>query len=236
MLTLIIIRSKSIRDQLSIKDQNPDSFSSSDRNPYIKRITEIRETVTKTERIRGVSARLHKCMTRNSLCWIHCLLALFLSVILGFLFYQLPHTRDGIEKRENLFHIIVFPNFDLIFVVYNFSFSRSFIQYIQYEGFSCIRSWSHKSFLSCSQLPTCVFSDGFLVFANNPNAHFYILSFVNSIFPSFFYLPLFFVLSGLSHSSTENSVEKFVLFFIIIVLAFSSCSSLFSRILIRMIS
>ena len=109
---VFIHRSKFIRDQLNIKDQSLDSTSPRNLNPYIKRITEIRETVTKNERIRGVSTRLRKCLTRNSLCLIHCLLALFLSVVLGSLFYQLPHTRDGIEKRENLFHIIVIPKND----------------------------------------------------------------------------------------------------------------------------
>lgn len=108
-------RSKSIRDQLSSLQSSSSSDSSLGRNPYIKRITEIRETVTKAERVRGVSKRIHKCMTRDSLCLIHCLLALFLSILLGSLFYQLPHTRDGIEKRENLFHILVISYLLILF-------------------------------------------------------------------------------------------------------------------------
>ena len=76
-------------------------------NPYIQRILDIRETVTLNKRIPFVATRLRKCMTRTGLCQWHCILGLVLGVVLGLLFYQLPETRAGIEKRENLFHVIV---------------------------------------------------------------------------------------------------------------------------------
>ena len=77
------------------------------RNPYTVRISEIRETVTKEKRIQNVASRLQRCMTRTSMCAMHCLVALLLSLLLGVLYYNIPAIRAGIEKRENLFHILV---------------------------------------------------------------------------------------------------------------------------------
>lgn len=71
------------------------------------RISEIRETVTKEKRIQNVATRLQRCMTRTSICAIHCLVAFLLSLLLGVLYYHMPVIRAGVEKRENLFHIIV---------------------------------------------------------------------------------------------------------------------------------
>ena len=55
------------------------------RNPYTVRISEIRETVTKEKRIQNVASRLQRCMTRTSMCAMHCLVALLLSLLLGVL-------------------------------------------------------------------------------------------------------------------------------------------------------
>ena len=76
-------------------------------NPYVQRILDIRETVTLNKRIPNVAKRLRKCMTRTGFCQWHCILGLLIGVFLGILFYQLPQTRAGIEKRENLFRVIV---------------------------------------------------------------------------------------------------------------------------------
>lgn len=87
--------------------QPPPSDSSSDQNPYIFRINEIRDTVTKGERVPFLAYRLRKCFTRSTYCQWHCSMAVLLAVLLGLLFHDLPSTRAGIEKRENLFRIIV---------------------------------------------------------------------------------------------------------------------------------
>ena len=108
---LLWFSTRTIRNQLMQPAPPPPTMSPGsppiERNPYTKRIAEIRETVTKAKRIQGVAGRLNKCMTRNSMVLIHCLIALFLSLLLGGMFYQLPCYRAGIERRENLFHIIV---------------------------------------------------------------------------------------------------------------------------------
>lgn len=86
---------------------NTSSSHPPSRNPYTVRISEIRETVTKEKRIQNVASRLQRCMTRTSMCAMHCLVALLLSLLLGVLYYNIPAIRAGIEKRENLFHILV---------------------------------------------------------------------------------------------------------------------------------
>lgn len=76
-------------------------------NPFIYRITEIQDTVTKGKRVPFVANRLRKCFTRGGYCQWHCVMGVILAILLGTLFYDLPSTRAGIEKRENLFRIIV---------------------------------------------------------------------------------------------------------------------------------
>ena len=107
---IIIYRSRNIYSKLS-SSSSSQAFSPGKRlastNPYIQRITTIRETVTKNARIGSVASRLKKCLTRTSLFSIHCWMALILSIILGILYCDIPYTRDGIEERESLFHVIV---------------------------------------------------------------------------------------------------------------------------------
>lgn len=76
-------------------------------NPFTKRITEIRDTVTKSRRVRCTAARLKHCITRSGLCRTHCVLGAVLGVVIGLVYYGLPTTRSGIEKRESLFRIVV---------------------------------------------------------------------------------------------------------------------------------
>lgn len=91
--------------QIAAKSSEVPSLTKS---PYIQRINQIRDSVTKEQRIPFVSKRLRKCFTRTTLCQWHCIIAFILAIVLGLMFYDLPSTRSGIEKRENLFHIIVF--------------------------------------------------------------------------------------------------------------------------------
>lgn len=76
-------------------------------NPFTKRITEIRETVTKVKRVPFVASRLKKSITRKRIALWHSCFAIFVGLLLGLMFNNLPQNRLGIEKRENLFHIIV---------------------------------------------------------------------------------------------------------------------------------
>lgn len=46
-------------------------------------------------------------MRRNGLLRLHCVLGVVLGLVLGLLYYGLPMSREGIEKRESLFRIIV---------------------------------------------------------------------------------------------------------------------------------
>ena len=76
-------------------------------NPFTKRLNEIRETVTKNHRVKYTAVRLRNCMRRNGLLRLHCVLGVVLGLVLGLLYYGLPMSREGIEKRESLFRIIV---------------------------------------------------------------------------------------------------------------------------------
>lgn len=85
----------------------PQHHTSQQSNPFTKRITEIRETVTKSHRVGCTAARLKRCVTRNGLYRTHCVLGAVLGVVIGLIFFDLPTTRKGIEKRESLFRIVV---------------------------------------------------------------------------------------------------------------------------------
>ena len=91
--------------QIAMKSSEVPSLTKS---PYIQRINKIRDSVTKEQRIPFVSNRLQKCFTRTKLYQWHCIIAFILAIILGLMFYDLPTSRSGIEKRENLFRVIVF--------------------------------------------------------------------------------------------------------------------------------
>ena len=85
----------------------PQHHTSQESNPFTKRITEIRETVTKSRRVGCTAARLKRCVTRSGLYRTHCVLGAVLGVVIGLVFFDLPTTRKGIEKRESLFRIVV---------------------------------------------------------------------------------------------------------------------------------
>lgn len=38
---------------------------------------------------------------------MHCWTAVVMGVVLGMMYHKLPCTRDGIDAREDLFHVIV---------------------------------------------------------------------------------------------------------------------------------
>ena len=119
LIMTIISRSRSIYSRLS-RSPSPQTFSPgkppAPKNPYIQRITTIRETVTKNARVGSVASRLKKCLTRTSLFSIHCWMAVILSVVLGIFYRDIPCTRDGIEDRESLFHVIVRINKGMVFL------------------------------------------------------------------------------------------------------------------------
>ena len=110
-IPFLTCRSITIRRQLEAPPPPPPTSSPGcpppAANPYVQRILDIRETVTLNKRIPNVAKRLRKCMTRTGFCQWHCILGLLIGVFLGILFYQLPQTRAGIEKRENLFRVVV---------------------------------------------------------------------------------------------------------------------------------
>ncbi|KAK8801627.1 hypothetical protein WA588_005913, partial [Blastocystis sp. NMH] len=168
------------------------------RNPYTVRISEIRETVTKEKRIQNVASRLQRCMTRTSMCAMHCLVALLLSLLLGVLYYNIPAIRAGIEKRENLFHILC--TLSLFAGVSSSIFNTQDFPVFVHD---------HVSRFCPIHIYRIVY---------------FLMDFVYlRILPAIVFLPGFFLLTGLGSSFT-----KIVSYFIIIVLAFSSCSSLFS--------
>lgn len=111
-----------------------------EQNPYIFRINEIRDTVTKGERVPFLAYRLRKCFTRSTYCQWHCGMAVVLAILLGLLFHDLPITRAGIEKRENLFRIIVRDHSLLYLLVCHLYVRRSFLKYVQYDRFQCFCS------------------------------------------------------------------------------------------------
>lgn len=105
--------------------------TASEKNPYLFRINEIRDTVTKGKRLPFVAYRLRKCLTRNTYCQWHMAISVLLAILLGILFYKLPSTRIGIEKRENLFRILVslWIVHDIVCDLY---VSGNLVQYLQH--------------------------------------------------------------------------------------------------------
>ena len=89
--------------------QQPDKKVNEGENSYLYRMSEIRDTVTKVKRVPFVSSRLRKCFTRSGFCQWHCFASIFFASILCIIFNDLPPNRMGIEKRENLFRVIVLP-------------------------------------------------------------------------------------------------------------------------------